>query len=292
MAINLSLPELGLKGSSTKDQIVSILSHEWPLTVKEIFNRVNRESQSSVSYQAVHKVLTDLCGRGILCKAGKSFELDKSWLQSQKSFFERVSSDYLNSKDRYEIDPNFKGTVRMHFNDYTTFVVSIATMFRNKSLVGSRPEPGLGVVRHAHWPLRFSFDDFTLLRKMMQNNRGGFALIKTDSPLDRWVIQQYMKGGFDKVKIVPELHSMKEDLIIHGDGIMNIAFSDETISMMNEAYSKIPNLSSLFKEFAKNAFSKEKVSIDVKISKNPELAKTLQEHFMTYFDKALRGGKQ
>ena len=78
---------------------------------------------------------------------------------------------------------------------------------------------------------------------------------------------------------------MEEDMVIHGDGIMQIRFSKETAAMMDNLYERVANLSSLFKEFIKNTFMREKVSIDLTMTKNPQLAQTLQKHFMSYFDK-------
>ncbi len=274
---------VGKKGS-TKDLIVTLLSHEWPLTAKEIFSRVSKESGTGISYQAVHKVLRDLGDRGVLAKEGNSFGLDKVWLQSQKAFFEQTSADYLNLKDRYDMDSNFKGTVKMHFNDYTKFAVTLATMFKNRTIVGDNLRPGLGIIRHAYWPLRFSFDDFTLLKDMIHNSAGGYAFVRTDSPLDRWIIKQYLKSGFNKAVIIPKFATMKDDLVIHGDGIMQIKFSPETTATLDEIYSKIENLTSLFKEFVEHTFSKRKVSIDVTITKNPALAKTLEAYFLSYLD--------
>ena len=72
MAINLTLPQLNRKGFSTKDLIVSILSEEWPLSAKEIFKRTQRGFEADVSYQAVHKVLSELEGNFIVEKVGKS----------------------------------------------------------------------------------------------------------------------------------------------------------------------------------------------------------------------------
>ena len=276
------LLDIASKHSSTKDLVVSILSEEWPLSAKELFSRVLKQSEHGVSYQAVHKVLLELCGQGVVCRAGHSFELDKNWLEAQKSFFERVNSNYLGSKDRYDLSPDFKGTVKMHFDDYTKFVVTLANILKNRSVVGAGSETGIGILTHAYWPLRFSFDDIYLLKAMVASNEAGYAVIKKDSPLDRWVVKEYLKAGFKKAKIVSTLAYLTEDLFIHGDGIITIHFSDETMEMLDEVYSRVDNISDMFKEFVKNTFSKKPVSIDISISKNPVLAKTLQAHFMSF----------
>ena len=64
MPNKLDLPNVGSQKGSTRDAIIAILSREWPLSAKELYNRVKRENTgSAVSYQAVHKMIKQLLGQ-------------------------------------------------------------------------------------------------------------------------------------------------------------------------------------------------------------------------------------
>ena len=71
MTLSVTIPTPG-KGKSVKDCIISILSAEWPLSAKKIYNRI-KSGGAEVSYQAVHKALKELSGKGILEKEDKGY---------------------------------------------------------------------------------------------------------------------------------------------------------------------------------------------------------------------------
>ena len=82
---NLNLPKLSA-AKSTKDQIISLLSENWPLSAKEIYNRLQREQASEITYQAVHKTLGEMSEEGILTKEEKGYRISDSWIKNLKEF--------------------------------------------------------------------------------------------------------------------------------------------------------------------------------------------------------------
>jgi len=86
-------PTLG-KGTSTKDTIIQILSEEWPLSVKQIYERVKKKSDHPLTYQAVHKVIKQLLGEGIVELKGKNYILNKNWLKQTHSAYEGLLKNY------------------------------------------------------------------------------------------------------------------------------------------------------------------------------------------------------
>ncbi|MFH1257810.1 MAG: hypothetical protein V1658_02640, partial [Candidatus Micrarchaeota archaeon] len=40
-----------------KSQILSVLGREWPLSAKEIYNRIHAQAGESITYQGVHKAI-------------------------------------------------------------------------------------------------------------------------------------------------------------------------------------------------------------------------------------------
>lgn len=94
--MSLVLPVGG--SSSSKDLVVQILSREWPLTAKQIYNKLVRESGKSVSYQAVHKIVLQLVSDGVLLKEGKGYCLSELWIKDLKKSASLLEEKYSKQK--------------------------------------------------------------------------------------------------------------------------------------------------------------------------------------------------
>ena len=95
MTTNTTLPQIS-KQKSTKDIIISILSREWPLSAKRIYNKVVSEEGRPVSYQAVHKIIKGMENEGLLIKQGKEYLLNSEWIGGVKKFASSLETAYSN----------------------------------------------------------------------------------------------------------------------------------------------------------------------------------------------------
>jgi len=96
MIINALLPRL--VPNTVREQIIFILSSEFPLTVKEIKQKIKRAANSSVSYQAIHKELIKLEKQGIVKKENKKFALDLKWIKEVDLFSNLLISNYTTQR--------------------------------------------------------------------------------------------------------------------------------------------------------------------------------------------------
>jgi len=86
-----------------KDAIVSILSNEWPLTLKEIYFSVVRRHCLRVSHQAVHKALKQLVESKVVAKKERRYRLNIEWIKGIKRFGENLEEAY--SQPEKEVFP-------------------------------------------------------------------------------------------------------------------------------------------------------------------------------------------
>ncbi|MFH1224665.1 MAG: hypothetical protein V1676_02570 [Candidatus Diapherotrites archaeon] len=288
MPINLTMLNAWGKPASTKDAIVAILSRKWPLTAREACTQIKREYALEVSYQAVHKNMSELAEAGVITQQDRNYQLSETWITNLGNFSDGLKEAYFKNGSKYDVDPNFKGEVHLTYNDYSIFVVSTAEQLRRKVAVGNGPNIGTGLFRHLLWPMRFNFLDYELFRRMVAAQDSTYALVENNSPLDKWITKQYYAGGFGGLKTGVPLGSMEGDTIVQGDGIYEIKYSEESREFIDEIYGRNSNLLDLFNEyFLKNAIKKNKVQIDVKISKNPHMASVLRNQVLAHFG----GGK-
>ncbi len=85
--------------NSTKEIIVSILCYEWPLTIKQIHNRIVRTHGFNCSYQAVFKQVKELVQKKVLKENGKQYKINEKWIESVHEFTEDL-------KEHYSKNPN------------------------------------------------------------------------------------------------------------------------------------------------------------------------------------------
>lgn len=83
---------------STKDKIIDILSVERLLSTKKIHSTLKKKYATSITYQAVHKLLLQLQIEKVIVKNSKNWELDERWIEDRLLFFKRLNSSYKSEK--------------------------------------------------------------------------------------------------------------------------------------------------------------------------------------------------
>ncbi|MBI2530140.1 MAG: hypothetical protein HYW05_03275 [Candidatus Diapherotrites archaeon] len=283
MPVNPIIPQLNTKQNTTKDAIISILSQEWPLSAKEIYGRTKRQLSLNVSYQAIHKSLKQLEENRIIYRAGAKYELNKDWISNIKKFSTNLEKLYNKEGMIYDIDPNFKGTIKLEFNDFSVLSVFIAELLANRILAGDSDPTAIAWFRHMYWPLRFNFKDFAILQGVARNCKKTYAIVSLASPFDKWLQKQFLRAGVSNVKIGTKEQLFDDSLYVQGDCIIEVVSSAETKQILDEVYNRNKNLTDLFREVYFRNTLKTPMHFDLTITRNPDMAKFLKKQLMKYF---------
>ncbi len=263
-----------------RDQVLVILSEEFPLTTKELYNRIAKQGHE-VTYQAVHKVLAQLMNEGVVEKKDRALQLSRNWIHRVKSYVLATENLYAGKKDiRRLIQRVDKEPVSIPFTDLSEMETTAGAILAERMLPKGKWESYYIIMDHALWPLKFNFEDFLLLQKVNQNNPNSCALIISDSPFDRWIVSQYWvsaKGTGGRAVIDPKAGRLKEDVIAYGEYIVRIRFSTETKKWMNKIYQRIHGLYNLLAFYYTNQIDTAKVKVDLIIEKNPAYAQLVRE---------------
>lgn len=283
MTFNITIPKLGVQNSSVKNAIISILANEWPLSAKEIHNRLQKNHGLTISYQAVHKALNEMEPEGILEKNGKNYSICETWITNLNTFSSELEKKYQNNCGKYEIDSAFDGTIQWKFTDFSLLVVTMADLLAKRTLMRSKDVGPLGILRHIWWPLEFKFSDIRLLQKMIKNNPTTYMLYKYNDPFDQWCKKEYMKLGWTGIKQTADFDKYDDEIMIHGDSIITYEYSEESKKIIDNFYQKTKNIADLFKEYVNKKSQSQKVDISVKITKDPQMADMLRKQILSYF---------
>ena len=120
--------------ASSKEKAVNILSESWPLTGKQIFEKLTREYSHKITYQGTHKLLAELMEEGIIEKADSKYRLNRQWLDNTKKFFEQANKRYESSTKTETVKPSTDEPAIIEFSNYSKAVVWLAEALGSKTL--------------------------------------------------------------------------------------------------------------------------------------------------------------
>ena len=92
--IELTLPEFDVDGKSTKDLVIMLLLKNHPMSVKQLWYRVNRSFGRNISYQGVYKTIATLLAAEILKKSEIGYEINLEWIRKVRKFTQVLESTY------------------------------------------------------------------------------------------------------------------------------------------------------------------------------------------------------
>jgi len=92
--MNILIPEMESKPSSTKDATISILTTDWPLSLRQIFYKIRKKYNYSNSYQAVYKAVKELKEKDVIVEQDKKYMINIDWIKEVQSFTDIVETNY------------------------------------------------------------------------------------------------------------------------------------------------------------------------------------------------------
>jgi len=258
---------------------VSILGEEWPLSAKEVFNRVCRALNKTVSYQAVHKVLKQLVFEGVLRVDSGKYRLDASWIDNLKKIVNELDSKY-NSVDKTHIVGG--KVINLTFNNYN----QMGRFFVYKFLNGDfNPEnrPSLCLMQHT-WPtIGLSDEDYVAVRKGLKRTLH-YCIVEGGTFLDKWFVTLLEKLG--KKCVTGTKPPGNADLVVEGDYIAQVFFPYDFRKNFNAQYEKIKKADQLdiFNVFIEILGKDAKIT--VLITENQLLAEQLRRESISIFNRS------
>ena len=264
---------------TVKDHIISVLSQEWPLSLKRLYMILRKKYQLEVSYQACHKAVKELVGQELIEKNDKEYQLNMKWVRQIKEFGQRVEEKYKNHHT-YSLSSDDVVT-NMIFNsmyEVDRFLLEISEKYIQTS-INKRPTLCLYWC-HSWVPLFFEKETYKRLLKVSQTF-DIYSVIKNDTFIDNWC--KDFVG--DLIREETGINLGVVDFLILGDDIVVEIFYSENIKKeIHDRFSKIKDISDLNVEnFFEDIFEK-KTMIPVVVIKNKELAKNLKSQIMNVLE--------
>lgn len=256
---------LSFNTNSSKETIIELLSTEWPLTAKKMHRRLIKKYHRSITYQAVHKALTELAEKNIIEKGKEGYRINKSWLKQLGEFSQKLEQELEDKNKKSEVKAMHRFVFTIH-NDFIKFVNGLMEEMTKK-------EGKLNVVfhfRHVPYPHVLSNEDMQKIKALMPQMKWTMMSMK-GTTLDRWNAQQWRKLG---VKVVVGADIAADRRIIMNDIVINAYMSKEALRRWDKMYA-ITNLNKFDINSLNKAIFNARLKTIVTLVKDKDLAEML-----------------
>lgn len=212
----------------TKETIVELLSQEWPLNAKKIYHRLVRKHSISITYQAVHKALTELKEKNIIEKTKEGYKINKSWIKDLGDFSQKLEEELESPNQKREIKTIHKLSFKIH-RDFIKFHLDLMEdTIRKEGKINM-----IFQFRHIPYLHVLSNEDLQRMKPLMPKIK--WTIISRNStPLDIWNAKQWEKVG---IKVIFDEKISADRRIIMNDYVIEAHMSKKSLEKWDELYS-------------------------------------------------------
>lgn len=277
---------VGSGNESVKDNIIRILSYQWPLSAKNLYRIVITRYKMNVTYQAVHKALVQLQENKVVIKTGKQFSINIEWLDTMKGFAENVKTSYL--KQQPLLLPGTKEFKQEGETQIFIFeTLSDAEDYRKKLQIqflsnNKESVPYVSQVSHAKSPIFYSERSTNVLNMIKKTRTPCYIIVRGRSSIDEWCADFY-RNDLVKVKTGCDCAENCDTMVI-GDIIVQTYIPKKIADALDTVYTKIKKISLTGVPQLYNSIYKTKAPVKIVVYKNPEIADRIRRETAEYFN--------
>lgn len=265
---------------TTKDNIINILSYEWPLSARKVFYMLKKNYGQSITYQAVYKALSQMLDDKIIKKSKNSYSLSLDWVKDIHDQTEIIRVNYF-SENHTSMFSN-KEFIRMLVFK-TWFDVEKYLYYLQKNYITKSKKKQVICYHHCHeWrPLFYLRAEYNWVKKLRKLGHKTYTLCAGNQFTDKWSKNFYEKAGA-KIKLNAKI-SETSDTLIFGDLVIQIYIPLELKQALKKELKKIKSLEDIKPvKLISNIFEK-KSQIKVIINKDEKLAEELKNQTLSKF---------
>lgn len=275
------------ENKSVKDLIVHILSMQWPLSAKKIYNIIKNKYNYNVSYQAVHKSLKILIDQGILTKKDKEFLISIEWIDNLKEFSEKVTANYKNKAPlflpglkEFKQEGETQIFVFNSLKEADDYRKRLQREFINDK---TKKYPYVGTHRHLISPVVYSEWTLKSLNLLPETKTKCYIVCSGNTEIDGWCANYYRSSYFD-VKVGIEFDETCDTMVL-GDIITQMYIPDSILEYINNLYAKTKDIKEInVPQFFKDVYES-KNAIKFIVFRNPAIAEQLRNRILEYFER-------
>jgi len=273
-----------LQTQGPKSQIIDVLSADFPLTAKKVYNVLKRRYQIGSTYVAVYQHMRELVEQGVLAKSGVEYRLDEKWIRNSSALTENMKASYgvndLNAKGNDGIE-----STCMACTNYGT-LKKLVDSYRKRFLESIDPNKTnriLWLGNHVWAPFVSPAEFFDKIREINGKGVRYCVAMRGNTKLDKHVMSLYERAGMNNVKTGAAFGG-NETITIYNDTMFYIVFPHESCDLLDRLYSESGNLSDFNYETFNAGFLNMKAPFMMFVIKNPAIVKYYTEKIESLFN--------
>ena len=281
--IELSIPQPGEETRNAKDMVFSILTVEQPLSIIELVNRIKKNYNAGITYQAVRKAIDRMHAQAVLHKQKKKYSISKEWVFQLKSFFDQLLTTYDSGK---EIHAFTSDLAKENYAVYTLPTLYDLDNFWGdilKYLVDHlKPEEKRIAINYGHytWWMMANLGRETRLYEYHKKKKvDTYFIFFRDLPLNKQSTKIYESLGH-KVRVIED-KKIDEAVAVNilGDTVLQVKYPKEIVGKIRRFFEKYKNTEEMsMKELTEIVH----VPCEIKfiMFRNPTIAQNLRETYL------------
>ncbi|MDP2924905.1 MAG: hypothetical protein Q8N99_00885 [Nanoarchaeota archaeon] len=278
MTFNLLIPEISSRPENTKDAVISILTLEWPLTLREIYYKIKKHYGYSSTYQSVFKAVKELLKVNILKEHYKRYEINIDWIKRLQSFTDIVETNYF-AKERLRnlsgINDSKRSEDLIILNFETIFDAEKYLYYFMKNELFKKKGSTVCFQFNYEWrPLYYFRAEYNYYKRLLEKGHKFYFSCFGTSNIEKESKEFYRSLGI-KYKTIKKSYS--NDTLVFEDYFIQIFIPEELKNKM-KAHLEKNNKMGLLQEVLEK-----KSSIKVIINKDKELANELKNKITKEF---------
>jgi hypothetical protein len=282
--LELSIPQIDKKPKNVKDIVFTILSKESPLSIIQISNKIRKEYNLQVTYQAARKAIDNLCEKSCIEKRNKKYSIKKEWVLKLKSFFDSLLTNYETKRETKLFSRNLaKEDYAIYtFNNLLDLDNFWGGLINNWARKEKSSKTYYSYVNY-HWWLLINLGSETKLFKDFKEKKiKPYCIFRNKNPLNHWAKKIYENLGAittnEKSKNSPD----PTDINLIGDTIIQVTYEKRILDKISNVFQKYDSIQEIDpKEIAKLAH--EPGEIKLMLIKNKTISKSLRETYSQNF---------
>ncbi len=277
--LKLTIPQLTEETRETKDLIFTILTKESNLTYMQIYNRIKKSYNISITYQAVRKAVDSLNKEDLLKKQDRKYSISKDWLINLKLFIDKTLTKYETGKEIHEF------TEELAKEDYAVYtfnnLLDLDNFWGDIMIYWADHEKEnkefLGYGHYGWWFLINLGRETKIFEYYKKIGIKSSYLFFKNLPLNRWGANLYKEIGV-KVKTIDKNDDENIGINILGDTVIQVKYPEKIIKNVRTFFKKYKSIQEMSpKEIT--SIAHEECEIKFIMFKNKEIAKSLMEKY-------------
>ncbi len=279
MTYLIESPGMDPKKMSVKDLIITVMTTDWPLAQRKLFNLLKKRYGLGVSYQAVHKALQELVKKNIVAKNDKEYSLNLDWVKELQEFTGKLEESYITKTPLAERKwkENMQTFVFDNLFNMDKFLIAQFT-----ELLTDEERIDLPCYSHwefSWWPLFFSRQEYRGLAALKNPSRI-YISIRDSSDVAKLCANMYTKLGV-KIKVGMDLEN-NFDYIILGDSVIQMYWPEQLKKDVKKVFKGVKDLAQLDMHALVQIFER-KEKINVVVLKNLQIARVFSKKVHAMF---------